>query len=218
MKTKTVSLFLFILFTMVSVTSYCQTVVATSLQIVDPALGGNSDGVSLHRADVIQDRARVRLSVGDEYTSDFELGYYYYGDGQWTSNFTVDGYGNSYTRGNVGIGTRNLTERLNVDGRILAEEVKVVVDVPADFVFEADYKRTPLDSLSKFVSEHKHLPNIPSAAEIKRDGWAVGEMSNLLLQKVEELTLYIIEQNRKIMELEKEVKHLSTESLKKCKK
>jgi hypothetical protein len=95
--------------------------------------------------------------------------------------------------GNVGIGTSNPDFALTVNGKIKAEEVRVVVDVPADYVFEKDYKRMPLVELEKYVLENKHLPGVPNAETIKQDGWNVGEMNNKVLEKVEELTLYVIE-------------------------
>ncbi|HEY0656562.1 MAG TPA: hypothetical protein VGD65_25690 [Chryseosolibacter sp.] len=95
--------------------------------------------------------------------------------------------------GNIGIGTYTLDTRLTVNGKIKAEEVEIVVDVPADYVFDENYHRLSLYEVEKYVRENRHLPNIPSAEELKESGWQVGEMSNKLLEKVEELTLYLIE-------------------------
>lgn len=100
--------------------------------------------------------------------------------------------GVSYLMGNVGIGTRNLEYALNVNGIIKTEEVKVVVDVPADYVFAPEYKLTTIEELKNFVSENHHLPGVPSASELSKEGWEVGAMSNKMLEKIEELTLYII--------------------------
>jgi len=111
--------------------------------------------------------------------------------------------------GNVGIGTSSIDYKLTVNGKIKAEEVKVVVDVPSDFVFESDYTLRSLEEVEKFISENKHLPNVPSAKEIKENGWEVGEMSNKLLEKVEELTLYLIElkkENEKMKQENNELK------------
>jgi hypothetical protein len=108
--------------------------------------------------------------------------------------------------GSIGIGTVTLDPAyiLNVNGKIKAEELKVVVDVPADYVFAPSYSLMPLSEVSKFVKANSHLPNVPSAEEIKREGWQVGEMNNKLLEKVEELTLYLIEMQNQISELKKE--------------
>ncbi|WP_291152129.1 hypothetical protein [Flavobacterium sp. UBA7680] len=100
--------------------------------------------------------------------------------------------------GNVGIGTTNATSRLTVAGNITSREVKVTVDAGADFVFENNYKLPSLDSLDKFIKENKHLPEIASAEKMKKDGINLSEMNIKLLQKVEELTLYMIEQDKKI--------------------
>ncbi|WP_264536598.1 hypothetical protein [Flavobacterium sp. N1736] len=109
------------------------------------------------------------------------------------------------TNGNVGIGTLNPTSKLTVAGNIASREVKVTVDAGADFVFENDYDLPSLDSVDKFIKENKHLPEIASAEEMKKDGINLSEMNIKLLQKMEEMTLYMIEQNKKIEILEKKV-------------
>jgi hypothetical protein len=108
-----------------------------------------------------------------------------------------------YVNGNVGIGTRFPKAKLSVNGTILATEIKVLVDINQypDFVFADDYNLRPINEVEKYIKENKHLPEIPKADEVK-DGLALGEMNNKLLQKVEELTLYIIEQNKRIDGLE----------------
>jgi hypothetical protein len=117
--------------------------------------------------------------------------------------------------GNVGIGSSNPDEKLTVKGKIHTQEVRVDLLVPADYVFEkyytgastlkADYVMPSLAEVEKYTKANNHLPNVPSAQEIKDKGLQLGEMSNVLLQKVEELTLYIIEQNKKIEALEAKV-------------
>lgn len=102
------------------------------------------------------------------------------------------------TVGNVGIGTNSQDQRLTVNGKIKCEELEVVVDVPADYVFEKEYQLMPLEEVAQYVGENKHLPGIPSAAEIKEDGWQVGEMNNKMLEKIEELTLYILQQEQEM--------------------
>jgi len=94
--------------------------------------------------------------------------------------------------GNVGIGTTNPDQRLTVNGKIKAEEIQVVVDVPADYVFNEGYELKPLEEIEQFIRENKHLPGVPNAETLKANGWQVGEMNNKLLEKVEELTLYLI--------------------------
>ncbi len=100
--------------------------------------------------------------------------------------------------GNVGIGTSNPTSNLTAAGTIASREVKVTVDAGADFVFENDYKLPSLDSVASFIKENKHLPEIASAEEMKKDGINLSEMNIKLLQKMEEMTLYIIYINKKL--------------------
>jgi hypothetical protein len=115
--------------------------------------------------------------------------------------------------GNVGIGSVNPDSKLTVKGKIHAEEVKVDLAVPADYVFQKYYKGNSdlkpgytmlsLEEVEAFTKENEHLPNIPSSKEIKENGLQVGEMTNLLLQKIEELTLYTIELKKRIDQLER---------------
>ena len=119
------------------------------------------------------------------------------------------------TIGYVGIGTTNPDEKLTVKGKIHAEEIKVDLAVPADYVFQkyytgkselkSDYSLPTLAEIESFTKENHHLPNVPSAKEVQENGLSLGEMSNVLLQKVEELTLYAIEQNKTIEELKGQI-------------
>lgn len=111
-------------------------------------------------------------------------------------------------KGNVGIGTINPTSKLTVAGNIASREVKVTVDAGADFVFDSTYKLLSLESLDQYIKQNKHLPEIASAAEMKRDGINLSEMNIKLLQKMEEMTLYMIEQNNRMNKLENENKVL----------
>lgn len=100
--------------------------------------------------------------------------------------------------GNVGIGVKNPTEKLVVDGKILAEEI-IVQNVPSsDYVFETVYNLRSIHEVETFINENKHLPDIPSAEEFKENGVGLGEMDDMLLRKVEELTLYVIELKKEI--------------------
>ncbi len=104
--------------------------------------------------------------------------------------------------GFVGIGTTKPTHLLSVNGTIRAKEVLVdLCENLADYVFSPDYSLMPLPKVEAFVKQNKHLPEIPSAAEVKEKGLSMGEMQNKLLQKIEELTLYVIEQQKQIEEL-----------------
>jgi len=107
--------------------------------------------------------------------------------------------------GNIVVGTLPAnatgTYLFNVGGRVRANEVVVNTD-GADFVFEEGYNLTPLNELESFIKENKHLPEIASAKEVEENGVKLGEMNTKLLQKIEELTLYIIDQNKRIRTLE----------------
>jgi hypothetical protein len=103
--------------------------------------------------------------------------------------------------GKIGIGTDDIDQDylVNINGKILAEELKIILNVPSsDHVFNKDYDLIPIQDLEKYITGHKHLPEIPSAAEFKANGYEVGKMDDLLLRKVEELTLYIIAQQKEI--------------------
>lgn len=99
---------------------------------------------------------------------------------------------------NVGIGTSTPAGKLAVQGTILSTEVKVKNDVTVpDYVFESDYNLMPLGEVEAYIKENKHLPEIPSAAEIEADGGVkLSEMTLGLLKKVEELTLHMIEMKK----------------------
>lgn len=107
--------------------------------------------------------------------------------------------------GNVGIGTNDPKGyKLAVAGKTITEEVVVKLQSTwPDYVFEQDYKLPSLSELEQYINTNKHLPEVPSAAEVKENGLSVGEMNAILLKKVEELTLYLIEQNKKIDQLQK---------------
>ncbi|UOY06002.1 hypothetical protein L0P88_18955 [Muricauda sp. SCSIO 64092] len=105
---------------------------------------------------------------------------------------------NSYFLSNLGIGTTNPgTYKLAVKGKILAEEIKVETGW-ADYVFKEDYDLPTLQEVEKHIKEKGHLINIPSAQEVKENGIELGEMNKLLLEKIEELTLYCIQQEKKL--------------------
>ena len=104
----------------------------------------------------------------------------------------------------VGIGTTNPTHKLTVNGYISAEEVAVVPDVPADFVFEDDFDLRSLEEVEQYIDVYGHLPEIPSAAEMKADGVGLAAMQMKLLQKIEELTLYLIAQNKVLTAMQEE--------------
>lgn len=121
------------------------------------------------------------------------------------------------TSGALGIGVQNGTfptgYKLAVDGNIIAEKVKVKnSNAWPDFVFKKEYKLPTLFEIEKYVNENSHLPEIPSATEVEKDGQDLGEMNRLLLKKVEELTLYAIGQEKKIKEQEEKLNKFESDN------
>jgi uncharacterized coiled-coil protein SlyX len=108
--------------------------------------------------------------------------------------------------GNVGIGTTSPDEKLTVKGKIHAQEVRIDLADPIkipDYVFANDYKLKTLNEVETYIKANSHLPEIPSAKEMAQTGMLVSEMNLSLLKKIEELTLYAIEQQKKLEEQNK---------------
>ncbi len=99
--------------------------------------------------------------------------------------------------------------KLYVNGGIMATElwVKLLTEW-SDFVFAESYKLRPLHEVESYIKEHKHLPDIPSAGEVAEEGINVGQMDAKLLQKIEELTLYVIEQQKQIEKQQQQIESL----------
>lgn len=106
--------------------------------------------------------------------------------------------------GNVSIGQMGASEKLEVNGAIRAKEIKVEGSgwkTWPDYVFKSNYRLRPLQEVKSYIEENNHLPNIPSESEVRENGIALGELTSKLLEKIEELTLYVIQQDEKIEEL-----------------
>jgi len=115
-------------------------------------------------------------------------------------------------QGNVGIGLKNPQDKLEVNGQIHARSVKIDIKDWADFVFEKDYDLPRLREIENYINKKGHLPNVPSTQEVTENGIELGEMQKILLQKVEELTIYLIQQDKEIESLKKELKNLKEKS------
>lgn len=122
--------------------------------------------------------------------------YLAYGDGApWNSLLGL----HILPNGNIGIGTINPIATLSVNGNILAKEIKVKTDIAApDYVFESGYDLMSLREIETFINRKKHLPGVPSAKVIEKEGLDIAEMNLLLLQKIEELTLHLIEKEKEL--------------------
>lgn len=107
--------------------------------------------------------------------------------------------------GAVGIGTDIIPtgSLLAVNGKVVCKEVKVTLDGWADHVFVQGYKLRSLQEVEQYIIEKGHLPGIPSAKEVEENGVKLGEMDTMLLEKIEELTLYVIELQKEIEQLKK---------------
>ncbi len=149
------------------------------------------------------DNASDRLVVGSGFGGKVIIGTHNYNLTSWGGDLLI-----SPTGGNVAIGTTAARERLSVNGKIRAHEIKVEASNWPDYVFEENYKIEKLEALESYIKTNKHLPEMPTAKEVELNGVALGEMNKLLLKKLEELTLHLIEQQKQINEQGKLIKAL----------
>jgi hypothetical protein len=117
-----------------------------------------------------------------------------------------------FPSGNVGIGTTSPTHKLAVNGTIKAKEVIVETTGWSDYVFAEDYALTPLAEVEAHIKEHKHLPGIPSAAQVAANGVSLGDVQAALLAKIEELTLHAIAQEKRSETQAREIAELKTQN------
>lgn len=126
--------------------------------------------------------------------------------------------GNILTDANIGIGTSNFTDgtdtyRLSVKGKIRAEEIKVY-NTWADYVFSSAYKLASLKEVESYIAKNGHLQNVPSAKDVTDKGLELGEMAKIQQEKIEELTLYLIQQNKEIEKLKVQMNLLLEKNMK----
>jgi hypothetical protein len=166
--------------------------------------GSGLDGSILQHTSIYTDVANGLLIEGAKTSSGTKLDISFNWRGSGIVPFIIKG-----SNSNVGLGTSNPDEKLTVKGKIHAEEVRVDLSVPGpDYVFDKDYSLLPLRDLEAYISSNKHLPEVPSAKQMAENGLELKEMNLLLLKKVEELTLHLIEANKKIEKLSDDVKAL----------
>lgn len=153
--------------------------------------------IEIYSADGLSQAIRFRNSMGTGYGN--PNGGFDFADHLGTSVMRINNYA-------VGIGTTNTgTFKLAVEGKIGAREVRVTNANPwPDYVFSDQYKLKSLATLEDYIKRYNHLPNMPSAQEVKDNGIELGNMNARVVEKIEELTLYVIALNKKIETLEKE--------------
>ncbi len=137
-----------------------------------------------------------RLVVGVGYGGKAVIGSYNPSLTSWGGDVLI-----SPEQGNVGIGTPSPKERLSVNGKIRAHEIKVEMSGWPDYVFQPDYKLESLAEIERFIEKNGHLPELPKADEAEKEGVALGEMNKILLKKIEELTLHLIQKDKQMQEI-----------------
>lgn len=146
---------------------------------------------------------KIRSSNSTNWSNTDIMGHGWSGQQDYTSILVAGNTTNSaeirlMADGNVGIGTTNPQSRLAVNGTVTAVRVKVTQAGWPDFVFEPAYNLPSLSEVEAFIKRNKHLADIPSVDEVKANGLDVGDVQAKLLQKIEELTLYLIDMNKKV--------------------
>ncbi len=155
--------------------------------VTDALVAVSSSNAELFR---VRNNGRVGIGIADPKTTLHVLGDVTIGEERCTTS--VSGF----------------NAKLSVDGIILTKELIVTTSDWADYIFSTDYALMPLEDLRQFITEHKHLPGIPSEREVKEQGLSVSGMQVKLLEKVEQLTLYVLELAKRNTLLQQEVQEL----------
>jgi hypothetical protein len=172
----------------------------------DTYLGIKTTGGGVHRAGIklhhFNDNYGFDL-VSDETVNGFYIKHHF-NDSVGVNVLYIDG------NNNVAIGTNTTSTgyKLTVAGKVICTELKVQLQPFPDYVFDKDYKLRSINEVADYIRTNQHLPNMPPAAEVEKNGMSVGEMQGKLVEKVEELTLYIIQQQKQIDELQKQINTL----------
>ncbi|MCU6769168.1 hypothetical protein OCV73_09470 [Barnesiella propionica] len=166
----------------------------------------NLDDVYMARYNVAKDVTELRISIGDDEVDKFVVG-----NKHWNKPAEFNPYFVVTMDGKVGINSPNPTYELEVNGKIKTREILVTDTEWADFVFKKDYKLRSLDEVKSHIEKHACLPEIPTESEVNANGVDLAKMNVKLLQKVEELTLYIIQQEEKMREQEQRITKLENQ-------
>lgn len=163
---------------------------------IDPSKGG----VNLHMAST-------------ETSGGVEFRFYHSSTSGARRNIAYIGTSFNYFEQEVGIGTTTPDYKLDVNGTMRAKEV-IVASNWSDFVFEDGYDLPSLSEVESHIAEHGHLPDIPSAAHIQENGLAVAEAQTLMMQKIEELTLYVIDLKKENLAQQSRIEELEAKLIK----
>jgi hypothetical protein len=120
------------------------------------------------------------------------------GIGTDAPNKTLTVQGSSQFNGDIYV----MSSNLYIEGTVQAKKFRAVIDPLPDYVFSKKYKLLPLSEVKRYIDQYSHLPNVPSAQEAALNGIELGEFNATLLKKIEELTLYILDQEERIKQLE----------------
>jgi len=171
---------------------------------------GTTDASENVNTGVLQIAGALRLDANEIITNKDKPLYLNYSNNGYViideTTLIVDASEDCVKIGNVS--TANKNYKLYVEKGILTEKVKVAVKNSnqwADYVFEENYDLMSIEELEDYVSENKHLPNVPSAKEVVKEGIDMAQMDATLLEKIEEFTLYVIQQQKEIKEVKDEM-------------
>ena len=155
---------------------------------------GNSGGIRIE-GNTNPETVRNALAYSDNGTLRYQL----YSTGTIETKLTEDAWGALYIKNYLG----DDIFRVNKQGGVTCSKVTVHMVPFPDYVFEKDYKLMPLRELEQYIQRNKHLPNMPSSTDVAKNGADLGEINRVLVEKVEELTLYILDLEQRMNTLEK---------------
>lgn len=174
-------------------------------KLILSGIGDGTDDIWLAKYCRENNKTDLRINIGDDNGDDdrFIIGNNYCGDNLWHNRFVVT------NSGRVGINVDNPTSALEVNGTIRSKEVKIEATGWADFVFDKNYNLPSLSEVENHINTYNCLPDIPSEKVVKEQGVDIGNMQVKLLQKIEELTLYTIKQDKQIQTQSVQIQQLN---------